>query len=151
MARNCLLLPLHHLQHCLSSSLVTAAEEEEVDLAQVNMRVEVRVQCNLIEAWTSSRQQISLNLPSSNSRARDLPILVTQDSARAMTSIILASQPTSTTIPLLASLDTHLTTIQGMSKVTQPLLAMLSLDLVTTLTCTLPQVTKSCKSKYNFC
>ena len=152
-ARNYLLLPRHHLQHCLSSSLVTA-EEEKVDLAQVNMRVEVRVKCNLIEVWTSSRQQTSLTLPRISSRARDLPTLATQDSNRATTSIILASPPTtrSTTIPLLASLDTHRTTIQGMSKDIQQLLHdMLSLDLVTTLTCTQLQVTKSCKSKYNLC
>ena len=138
---NCL---LRHLQPHLSSSLVTA-EEEGVDLV-ANMRL-VRVKCNLI-VGTSSSRQASLTLASS--RPRDLPILAIQGSNRATSSIILAWPPTtpSTTIPL-ARLVTHQTTIQGMSKATLLLLLlpMLSLDLVTTRTCTL-QVTKS---KYNFC
>ena len=139
---NCL---LRHLQPHLSSSLVTA-EEVGVDLV-ANMRL-VRVKCNLI-VGTSSSRQASLTLASS--RPRDLPILAIQGSNRATTSIILAWPPTtpSTIIPL-ARRVTHQTTIQGMSKGTLLLLPMLSLDLVTTRTCTL-QVTKSCQSKHNFC
>ena len=122
-------LPHHHL---LSSCLVTAGEE--VGLV-VNMRV--RVKCSRIVRII--RQQASLISPnnSSNSRPRELPILAIQGSNRATTSIILVWRPTipSTTTPP-ARLVTHPTTIRGTSKDTLPH-PLISLDLATTLTCTL--------------
>ena len=124
-------LPHHHL---LSSCLVTAGEE--VGLV-VNMRV--RVKCSRIVRII--RQQASLILPNnnnnSNSRPRELPILAIQGSNRATTSIILVWRPTipSTTTPP-ARLVTHPTTIRGTSKDTLPH-PLISLDLATTLTCTL--------------
>ena len=123
-------LPHHHL---LSSCLVTAGEE--VGLV-VNMRV--RVKCSRIVRII--RQQASLispNSSSSSNRPKELPILAIQGSNRATTSIILVWRPTipSTTTPP-ARLVTHPTTIRGTSKDTLPH-PLISLDLATTLTCTL--------------